>query len=63
MSLASCLLVLQDEDMNNTTCREHKAQLNFELLRSAVGPGLQVSVGDAVFRLLSHPVVQPVEAC
>jgi len=63
MSLASCLVLPQDEDMINTTCREQNAQLNFELLRSAIGPGLQVSVGGAVFRLLSHPVVEPVEPC
>lgn len=44
-----------DESMNTNPCPQNSPHLDFGLLRSAVGPGLQIGVGEQLLRFLSEP--------
>lgn len=43
--------------MDNNTCLPAQSHLDIDLLRSAIGPGLQIGVSEAVFLLISEPAV------
>lgn len=42
--------------MTNNPCPQTNPQLDYQQLRSAIGPGLQVSVAEQLLRYLSEPV-------
>ncbi|MDW3177159.1 MAG: hypothetical protein R8J94_07225 [Acidimicrobiia bacterium] len=43
--------------MNNNPCPSPQPHLDIDLLRAAVGPGLQVAVGEQLLHFLSEPVI------